>query len=862
MSAAHQLLNVPAGADDHALIGVAHGCSREQVIEAAQARLRMLAAHPQSLEADGRAARFDIRDAANRVIAMEAKDRRALGAAGASGASSARLPDGLIAAAVLMRRNPRRAHMFLARMKAQAQAQDPSFPHRATQDHDAISDEPHTFDFPEDQQPKQRTSWWLRAFVALSAIGFIIEIFVLRAQMQATQAHDDAQRAQAAEVDATEASTKPDERPAQEREPASSAKTVTAEKSTAPAEVAGPAVVATKPAQSATSEAARLLRSHWQRTARLALEIPVDALSPVATDGDRLDEPIRQAIVLERLAALDLTARKLAAGDDQAAAALMETISIEPKITLPALIVGARPTPEDGDGELAKALERFSGASQSRIGFLRSFRTRPSAPGKSDARVLVQEALKGPSRGSRVIAQSILVDRGSDALEVLEAVEERFTEFAADPALAGMVRALSGVDPTGLSGAPAARAALVKKIILLRGSRIDQLDGAAADYAMTLKRVAQQARIPSPPSEAGDLLRVLNPKQSMRHRALDGWYEQAILHAIVQNGTALVRDQAAILAIRRPADQRIIDRVVSDTEVERHAASSAIGQAIANARGVLELDALLLGVAGLRAQSTQSTAKPVSLHWDDAAAPAITARWGERLQKLSPNLPVGYFNLAEEVADEFDDSASDLLVAQLYSLAATLDPDHLASSAALGLASLQDRTPQGRSRALRWLAIAQRWSDNPLSIPSEFATGAERVGSAVRLGIVEALAQYRRGYGRRAMDRLKKPQVRAYFESLMRGVPGGVEEFDRLAATHNNGKTPPLSPQTTDALLRLEHALLQPKSGLWSDAIALGDDNPTVDAPMGSAGEIFGADPARNRWSANGWTSGEVPTSP
>ncbi|MEN9668756.1 MAG: hypothetical protein RLZZ386_663, partial [Planctomycetota bacterium] len=100
---------------------------------------------------------------------------------------------------------------------------------------------------------------------------------------------------------------------------------------------------------------------------------------------------------------------------------------------------------------------------------------------------------------------------------------------------------------------------------------------------------------------------------------------------------------------------------------------------------------------------------------------------------------------------------------------------------------------------------------------------------------------------------LKKPQVRAFFDSFMQKVPGGVEEFDRLSAIHTNGTPPPLSPETIDALLRVEHGLLKPKSVLWSDAISMGEGEPTFDAPIGTPAEIFGVDPARNRWTPNGW---------
>ena len=196
-----------------------------------------------------------------------------------------------------------------------------------------------------------------------------------------------------------------------------------------------------------------------------------------------------------------------------------------------------------------------------------------------------------------------------------------------------------------------------------------------------------------------------------------------------------------------------------------------------------------------------------------------------------------------------------ILARQLYSLAASMDADSLASTAALGLAALENvKTVQGSKANQRWFAIAQRWSKSEIPLDANFAGGVDTVGSAVRLGVVEAIVQYRRGYGRRANDRLKKPQVRAFFDSFMQKVPGGVEEFDRLSAIHVNGSAPPLSPETIDALLQVEHGLLRPKSSLWSDALSMGEGDPTFDAPIGTPAEIFGADPSRSRWTPNGWT--------
>ncbi len=865
MSAARQMFQLLADADDWALIGVKRGSSRAEIIHAAQLRLSAIAAHPQSKSPAALGAHREIREAARRLLAAAAEALRKKSDAGV------RPPFGSIAAAVLMRRNPRRAHMFLAQLKAN----ETSNVVRTSTALQKSKPAPEII-LDEGIESVRRAPWWLAAFVALSVVGFVVEVFILRAQMQAATSRDNSKAADVEPANADKESAKESAKESGKESRKESGKIAKSEseqasstapvKSVDPAGSTAPALPGIAPAKSSATlanDSARLLRSRWQSVARAAVDIPTASLAiGTVTSVDRLDESVRQSILLERLAVLDLIARELEAGDDRSASQLLDTISTDSSIALPALVPILRALKEESDGELSKGLDRFPGSSQGRTALLRSFRTRPSAPGKLDARTLVQEALKGPNRGSRTIAQGILVDRGIDSLDVLDAVEERFGELASDPALTGLIRALSGVDPNGLEGAPAARAAIVKKMIVLRGSRIEQLDIASQDYVTTLRKIAAQMRIPTPPKESAELLRAINPIHSTRQLRMGGRSDEGVLHALVQNGTSLLCDQASDLKVRRPADQAIIDQVLTDAVAQRRQASSALGQAIANAHGMLALDAILLGVAGLRTQTGSPIDSPISNDWNMRFPSALCARWQSRLEALSPSNPAGYLTLAEEVADESNDDSSRLLVRQLYSLAAGLDPRGMATSAALGLAALEDdKTPEGRAAAHRWYSVAQQWSENPLSHLSnalERTDDVTAVGSAVRLGAVEALVQYRRGFGRRANDRLKKPQVRAFFESLMQTVPGGIDEFDRLSVIHVNGTPTPLSLETMDALLRLEHSLLRPQSQLWSDALGRGEGGPTFDAPIGTANEIFAVDPSINRWKIDGWVKGEV----
>lgn len=710
-------------------------------------------------------------------------------------------------------------------------------------------------DFQREPEQVRRAPWLLVTFVSLSVIGIIVEIIVLRAQMQ-----NSASRDQSAKTDTSQESPvavapkKVPVSPVKVEEPVAPLITETSPSNSRDAAVASP-----KSSTKMTNEASRLLRNRWQRAARAAIDIPSETIAPATSvTADPLAESLRQSILLERMASLDLVARQLEAGDDPSASLLLDAISTDSSITIATLAPIADQLSMEIDGELSKGLARFPGTSQGRIALLRSFRTRPSSPGKLDAQTLVQEALKGPSRASRTIAQTILVDRGMNSLNVLNAIDERFTELANDPALTGLIHLFSGIDPNGVDGAPAARAAIIKQIIVLRGSRVDDLDMASSDFATTLRKIAIFMRIAAPSKDASELMRAINPKYSTRQLRMGDLNDSGVLHALVQNGTALLRDQASMLKVRRPADHAMIDQVVLDATVERSRATTALGQAIINARGILAIDAIQLGVPSLQVQASHPINAPASLQWDAGFSPEISARWQSRLEALSPSRPVAYLNLAEEVADESNDAQSQLLARQLYCLAASMDAENLATTAALGLAALEDvKTAEGSKANQRWFAIAQRWSKAEIPLDVNFSGGVDTVGSAVRLGVVEAIVHYRRGYGRRANDRLKKPQVRAFFDSFMQKLPGGVEEFDRLSAIHTNGTPPPLSAETIDALLQVEHGLLRPKSSLWSDALSMGEGDPTFDAPIGTPAEIFGADPSRNRWTPNGWVKVE-----
>ncbi len=843
---ARELLGLNRGVDDAGLLGVTHGSSRDQIIAAARARLTQLARNPAIPAVVREAARIEIRDAARRLVAMLEVP------------SQSPVTDSL-AAAVFMRRDPRRARMFYARMVERdlaSRRRGDDLPAAATSARSSVAvQEDFDLEFDISGEPARRVPWVLGVFVVLSVILLVAEIIYLRSAPDATSGAVDRPRSESEAPPADPVQSNSEFQRSNGVEIPKRPERAPPETSRATQEP----IASEAGAISSTerSEVNRTLRDRWQRMARAAVEAHVaddDAAPTTDAQHDPLAIPLGQVILLERMTALDLAARQLLDGDDEAATVLLDTLPSDSTVTIPPRPIIELAISPDRDGELEKSLQRSPGATEARASRLRTMRSRAESPGPLDARTLVHEALKGPSRTTRTIAQAILVDRGRDSRAVLEAIEERFTEIANDPSLGGMIRACTGVDPTGPEGFAAARVALLDRILQHAGSRQAQVDRACEELAATLRTVARQRGVTMTTTTIGasEIMGALATASVEAVRSDD-------VHSFVKAGTHLLHHEALALKARRPADASEIDRAVVTSSIERDQAGSALDQAIANARGLLELDAIRLTVSALRSPPVRSTSPSNRSDWSAVTESQLAAQWKPRLESLSREDAEPYFVLAEDVAAHSDSPQSLELARQLFALAGAIEPSRFAASAALALESMSTKASSESDRsAARWRAVAQEWSEYPLETGHEGSAasiGSTAVGSAVRGAAVDAIVQYRRGFGRRAIDRLKQPRVRALFESVMRSVPGGSEEFDRLAPLHVRGEATPLDPHVVDALLRVEQALLQPRSARWSVAIALAGNEPVVDAPLGTPSEVFGVDPQRTRWRVDRWVT-------
>ncbi len=847
MSAATTVLQLPEGADDATIVGVATGSPRALIIEGVRNRLRIVAANSGGNEELALAAQQEIRAAAGRMLA-------------ASHGSTERWWENepqLRTQGDEVKTAPDRSGDVVGSAAA-----------RTTRTVEESTVRAHVEIKP--AQSHGRAPWILVSFVTLSLAGLLVELVLLRSQLHPAQPPEKSAAEQLGDhAEDASASGEVPLIPAQPLQgggrPDLPGFSVPSETAVEPAPLPTPASpssesTAASPIESTPTEAPiRLALVRWQQVATAACKAPMFAPPGTGPLGsDRLDDALLQAILLERLFALDLVSIELEAGNDQSAELLLDTIPAHASAVLPPRPPRFDQTSQEVDGQLEELLKRYPGSSQARVQLLRNYRTRPEPPGLSDARTLVQEALKGPSRGSRTLAQAILVDRGLNSLSVLEAIEERFVEMAGDRALAPMLERMSGVDPAGLDGSSGARAEIIKKIIAARGARVDQLDRAAQDIAAILRKIAVRVGAATPPKDLAELLRAIDPKRANGSTLQGASSREGVLQSFVQSGTALLRHRASVLATRRSMDRAAIERVVAETAAQRSRSSTALVQAVTNTRGLLALDAISLATAPIMERSPFPLVVTPPIKWDVPTDQGVADRWRTRLEALDSSNPRAYLELAEEVADESGESSALALARQLYALAAVLSPDQLGASAALGLAATElEATPEGLQDARQWRAIALRWGVE--SSAHDLAEDQfDRAGSGVRLAAVEALVQYRRGFGRRANEQLKKPHVREFFEQAMESTPGGYEEFERLSAEHLGGKPPPLSEESMDALLRLEHALLRTRSRLWSDELASGRGESTLDAPLGTAEEVFGTNAARCKWTNEGWVIDEA----
>lgn len=194
-----------------------------------------------------------------------------------------------------------------------------------------------------------------------------------------------------------------------------------------------------------------------------------------------------------------------------------------------------------------------------------------------------------------------------------------------------------------------------------------------------------------------------------------------------------------------------------------------------------------------------------------------------RLETLDPASPVMYLELAEELADLLPsgESSDRALARRLYGLAGRLDPDGLAASAALGLASLApDERIASRYRA------AAAMLDPEIKGPG--GGGRPEVDLETAFEVSDAFGEFRSGR-RRGLQRLLEDPTRERMLLAWDDVlPGGVVWLRRQIEGGSRNR-PPLRAEDTLAMIRVELILLDHGKSNWSTLLAIEDDPAIVD---------------------------------
>ena len=195
----------------------------------------------------------------------------------------------------------------------------------------------------------------------------------------------------------------------------------------------------------------------------------------------------------------------------------------------------------------------------------------------------------------------------------------------------------------------------------------------------------------------------------------------------------------------------------------------------------------------------------------------------QRLEALDPARPLAYLELAEELADTLPPGPSDdrAMARRLYGLAGRLDPDGLAASAALGLASLaSDDRMAARYRAAAALLDPE--------VNARSGTARPEVDLETAFEISEAFGAFRSGRAVALRRLLADPTRERLIRSWDDALPGGVEWL-RSQVDAGLRNEPSLTRGDTLAMVRVELALLDLGRPSWSTLLAIDADPPIID---------------------------------
>jgi len=275
-----------------------------------------------------------------------------------------------------------------------------------------------------------------------------------------------------------------------------------------------------------------------------------------------------------------------------------------------------------------------------------------------------------------------------------------------------------------------------------------------------------------------------------------------------------------------------------------------------------------------------------------ASAQSAKVRFADRLGRLTPSDPIGYFELAEEVTDVAGGIEDTMLARRLYVLSLTLsltrpEADRkagfpIAASSCLGLAALE-RSDERR----RWLQALAGRLDARYAVRRWDVPATQDQSTEVPLLAAEAVGLVLSGDGTLARDRLEDPRVHALLDRTRdvldrpdtkasltaleqeaqiwpcpecgnaRAVPdrnaGGRAR--RLCSTCRGNPGPVLEDQTFAAYIAYQSVLLQGVQRSWSAELAVGGGKPLIDPEPGEVAPVFEIDPSEVYFRFGRWSS-------
>lgn len=203
----------------------------------------------------------------------------------------------------------------------------------------------------------------------------------------------------------------------------------------------------------------------------------------------------------------------------------------------------------------------------------------------------------------------------------------------------------------------------------------------------------------------------------------------------------------------------------------------------------------------------------------------LNVDWSARLEALRPESPLGYFELAEEVADQALGDGQIVLANRLFALSAVLDTSRFGRSACLAMADLEPR-PHVRRRLLAMASLLASASNRAVLLRP---TSRDSLDADAALHVVEAFSYYRRGLGRRAQKSLQKPGAMDLLETLDPLLQNGTQRFLEDCKLYEGKGRPSLSESILARMLRLEQALLSGDDRSWSAELLLKSGAPLIE---------------------------------